>query len=160
MQNLPHIVRHANGQPFCTTDYVASEHWLRTTWQGFVSPAEAEQGAQMILEPMHLRPVHYLLNDNSQLQGPWFDSIEWLLRVWAPQAAQLGLRYVAHVLQPHTEAELDHILAHDPFAGQFELQLFSTVEQAAAWLRDCQRKQALLAGPGATQAAPDQTAAA
>lgn len=160
MQNLPHIVRHANGQAFCTTEYVASERWLRTTWQGFVSPAEAEQGAQAILEPMHLLPVHYLLNDNSQLRGPWFDSAEWLQRVWAPQAARLGLRYVAHVLQPHTEADLGVLLATHPFAGQFELQLFEMVEDAAAWLRDCRRQHELPAGSQAQQLGPGESAAA
>ncbi len=163
MQNLPRILRHANGQAFCTTEYVADEHWLRTTWQGFVSPLEAERGAQVILEPLSMLPVHYLLNDNSQLQGPWFDSIDWLQRVWAPQAARLGLRYVAHVLQPHTEADLSTLLATHPFEGQFELQLFSTVEGAAAWLHDCQRHDELAASaarrpPGA--AAADESAAA
>lgn len=160
MQALPRILRHANGQAFCSTEYVAGERWLRATWQGFVSPAEAAQGAQAALEPLNITQVHYLLNDNSQLLGGWFDSIEWLQQTWVPQAVQLGIRYVAHVLQPHTEATLSDILAHDPFAGQFELQLFSTVEQAAAWLRDCRRQEALLVGPGATQAAPDQSAAA
>jgi hypothetical protein len=160
MQVLPRIVRRSNGQAFCTTDYIAAERWLRTTWQGFVSPADAEQGAQAAVEPLDIGEVPYLLNDNSQLQGPWFDSIEWLQRVWAPQAARLGIRYVAHVLQPHTEATLDGVLARDPFAGQFELQLFSNVEEATAWLRDCRRQQELAAGIAVAPAAPNQSAAA
>jgi hypothetical protein len=160
MQVLPRIVRRANGQPFCTTEYIAAERWLRTTWQGFVSPADAEQGAQAAVEPLPISDVHYLLNDNSQLQGSWFDSIEWLQQVWAPQAAQLGIRYVAHVLQPHSEAELTSVLDQNPFAGQFELQLFSTVEEATAWLRDCRRQQELSAGIVVAQTAPNQSAAA
>jgi len=160
MQVLPRILRRANGQAFCTTDYIAAERWLRTTWQGFVSPADAEQGAQSALEPLDISDVHYLLNDNSQLQGPWFDSIDWLQRVWAPQAARLGIRYVAHVLQPHTEAALNNVLARDPFMGQFELQLFSTVDEATAWLRDCRRQQELATSPSVAQAAPNQSAAA
>jgi len=160
MQVLPRILRRANGQAFCTTDYIAAERWLRTTWQGFVSPADAEQGAQSALEPLDISDVHYLLNDNSQLQGPWFDSIDWLQRVWAPQAARLGIRYVAHVLQPHTEAALNNVLARDPFMGQFELQLFSTVDEATAWLRDCRRQQDLATSPSVAQSAPNQSAAA
>jgi hypothetical protein len=160
MQVLPRIVRRANGQAFCTTEYNAAERWLRTTWQGFVSPADAEQGAQAALEPLDISGVHYLLNDNSQLQGPWFDSVDWLQRVWAPQATQLGIRYIAHVLQPHTEADLNGVLNQDPFAGQFELQLFSTVEEATAWLRDCRRQQELAAGSVAVQAPASQPAAA
>jgi hypothetical protein len=160
MQVLPRIVRRSNGQAFCTTEYIAAERWLRTTWQGFVSPADAEQGAQAAVEPLDISEVPYLLNDNSQLQGPWFDSVEWLQQVWAPQAARLGIRYVAHVLQPHTEATLSNVLARDPFAGQFELQLFSTVEEATAWLRDCRRQQELATGIVVAPAAPNQSAAA
>lgn len=160
MQVLPRIVRRANGQAFCTTDYIAAERWLRTTWQGFVSPTDAEQGAQAAVEPLDISEVPYLLNDNSQLQGPWFDSVEWLQRVWAPQAARLGIRYVAHVLQPHTEATLNGVLSRDPFAGQFEFQLFSNVEEATAWLRDCRRQEELAAGIAVAEAAPSQSAAA
>jgi hypothetical protein len=63
----------------------------------------------------------YLLNDNSQIKGPWFDSVDWLQRVWAPQAASLGLRYVAHVAQPHTEADLGSVLVSEPFSNHFEV---------------------------------------
>jgi hypothetical protein len=160
MQVLPRIVRHSNGQAFCTTEYIAAERWLRTTWQGMVSPLDAEQGAQAALEPLGLTAVLYLLNDNSELRGPWFDSIDWLQQVWAPQATKLGLRYVAHVMQPHTEADLDSVLARNPFEGQFELQLFSTVEEATAWLRDCRRQQELATGPGTKKPSSDQSAAA
>jgi len=160
MQVLPRIVRRANGQAFCTTEYIAAERWLRTTWQGFVSPTDAEHGAQAAVEPLAISEVHYLLNDNSQVKGPWFDSVDWLQQVWAPQATQLGIRYVAHVLQPHTEADLNGVLDQDPFAGQFELQLFSTVEEATAWLRDCRRQQELSAGIAVAQTPPSQSAAA
>ena len=159
MQALPRILRHANGQAFCTTEYVAAERWLRATWQGVVSPADAEQGALAALEPLAIPQVHYLLNDNSLLRGVWFDSVHWLQQVWAPQAERLGIRYVAHVLQPHTEATLSDVLAHDPFAGKFEIQIFSTVEQATAWLRDCRRQQQL-ADTQTIPIAPDQSAAA
>lgn len=136
----PRIVRNSDGRPFCVTEYIAAEGWLRATWKGHVTVADAEQGALAALEPLRIGTVLYLLNDNSQIKGPWFNSLDWLKRVWAPQAAQLGLRFVAHVMQPHTEADLEEVLTHNPFAEFFELQLFSTVGQAAAWLHDCQHR--------------------
>ncbi len=157
----PIIVRRANGSTFCLTEYIPAEHWLRTTWQGFVTPTEAEQGASGALEPLRLHPVRCLLNDNSLIQGPWFDSVAWLQRVWGPQALRLGLRYVAHVAQPHTEDDLGALLGHDPFSGLFEVQVFTNVEDAEAWLRDCQRYDDLHAGPLTARAAePDQAKAA
>jgi hypothetical protein len=133
------VVRHFASGAHCITEYVPAERWLRTTWQGFVSPADAELGAETILEPLQSEPIPYLLNDNSQVKGPWFDSLQWLQHVWGPQAAHLGLRYVAHVVQPHTEADLGSILEGSPFQNLFEVQLFIAVEDAARWLRDCRQ---------------------
>jgi hypothetical protein len=147
------IIRHFADHAFCLTEYIPAEGWLRTIWQGFVAPLNAEQGATGALEALRQMPSPYLLNDNSQIQGPWFDSVDWLQRVWAPQATHLGLRYVAHVLQPHTEADLSFLLTKDPFADKFELQFFTTVEEAAAWLRDCQRRSARQPGTNLSAAA-------
>ncbi len=149
MEARTSIAHHANGQPYCLTEYVQPEGWLQTTWWGFVSPTDAEQGALVALEPLRLRPIAGLLNDNSQIQGPWFDSIAWLQRVWAPQAARLGLRYIAHVAQPHTEADLGGVLSRNLFGSQIDLQVFTTIEDAASWLRDCLRYQGRRNGPHA-----------
>jgi hypothetical protein len=152
------IVRQFSSGAHCITEYIPAERWLRTTWQGFVSPTDAEQGAQAALEPLRSGPVAYLLNDNSQIKGPWFDSVSWLQRVWAPQAAHLGLRYVAHVAQPHTEDDLGLVLQQSPFENLFEVQLFATTEDAANWLRYCQRQADQ--APTPSQPAGSQSAAA
>ncbi|MEJ7661605.1 MAG: hypothetical protein WKG07_19455 [Hymenobacter sp.] len=137
---MPLIIRRHNGHAYCTTEYILTDGWLRTTWQGFVSAAEAQSGAQGALEALSQQSVPYLLNDNSQIQGPWFDSVSWLEQVWAPQAERMGLRYVAHVSQPHTESDLSNLLTHNPFTDRFELQVFATVEAAQDWLRDCKHR--------------------
>ena len=152
MKALSRALHHANGQPYCITEYVPAEGWLLTTWMGFVSPADAEQGALATLEPHYLDPISCLLNNNSQIQGPWFDSVAWLKRVWVPQAVRLGLRYIAHVAQPHTEADLGMLLSRNPFGGQINLQVFTAAEDAASWLRDCLRDQELRTSPDASRA--------
>ncbi|MGI4867104.1 MAG: hypothetical protein ACRYFZ_24515 [Janthinobacterium lividum] len=126
-----------DGREYCRITYSETDQWLLATWKGVVTTQDGQRGAADMLR--QLPQVPYLLNDNSQVQGPWFDSVDWLQRVWAPQAEQLGLRYVAHVLQPHTEDDLGLLLRHNPFAGKFELQFFITLADAASWLRECQR---------------------
>ena len=133
---------HPNGREYCRAVYNEATHWLHATWKGVVTTQDGQTGATEMLRQLCLPQVPYLLNDNSQVQGPWFDSTAWLQRVWAPQATQLGSRYVAHVLQPHTEDDLGLLLRHNPFAGKFELQFFTDVADAASWLHDCQRLQA------------------
>lgn len=124
----------SHGQSFCTLSYNSHEAWLEATWYGHVDPLEAQQGAQMYLAHAAEMPSPLLLNDNSQLRGPWFESLDWLADVWVPQAEQLGLRYVAHIVQADVHHDvLTARLEHQP---PFELQIFQDANDARDWLRD------------------------
>jgi hypothetical protein len=133
---------HPDGREYCRAEYHETDHWLHATWKGVVTTPDSQHGASKMIQQLQLSQVPYLLNDNTQVQGPWFDSVAWLQSIWAPQAERLGLRYVAHVLQPHTEDDLGLLLQHNPFAGKFELQFFTNLTDATSWLRDCQRLDA------------------
>ena len=122
---------------FCALAYDEAEQWLRATWRGYVDPVEALHGAEAYLAHATQEPSAFLLNDNSQLQGPWFDSLDWLAEVWVPQAARLGLRYVAHVVQGSQPNDI--ISSHLPMELPFELQIFREVADAQQWLRHCQQ---------------------
>lgn len=126
----------AHDSSSCRLTYDEAQHWLRATWRGFVDPLEAKRGAEAYLNYAAQRTSPYLLNDNSQLRGPWFDSLDWLGDVWVPQAQALGLRYVAHVVQADRPADIlsSRLLAAVPF----DLQIFQQVGDAEHWLRQCQ----------------------
>ncbi|RZJ94925.1 MAG: hypothetical protein EOO60_01850 [Hymenobacter sp.] len=123
----------------CRLDLEKPQGWLRATWEGQVSTSDAMSGAQNYLA--HVGPFHclYLLNDNVALRGPWFDSIEWLERVWLAQAMQLGLRYIAHVVQADTHSDILTLHCSKHQIGTIELQLFDDVGAAEEWLRCCQQ---------------------
>lgn len=125
----------------CTLDYDETAGWLRATWLGYIDPHEAYSGAARFLGAMEKLHCPCLLNDNSQLSGPWFDSVEWLSTVWAPQAVRLGLRYIAHVVQPHDLLNEAATLANNPFGDKLTLQLFDTVASAEEWLLAVQSGQ-------------------
>lgn len=116
----------------CALYYNEEERWIQGTWQGHVDQAEAMQGAEVYLQHATQRPCAYLLNDNSQLTGSWFESLEWLLHVWVPQAERVGLRYVAHVVQADQHHDI-FTRPHHPRLG-FELQIFENLEDAKHWL--------------------------
>jgi hypothetical protein len=71
------------------------------------------------------------------LQGPWFESTDWLAQVWVPQAERLGLRYVAHVVQ--ADQHYDIITLLKPVALPFDLQIFNEVAEVRFWLRECRK---------------------
>ena len=96
------------------------------------------RGADKYLLAMAGVQCPYLLNDNTALLGPWFDSIEWLEQLWVPQAMQMGLRYVAHVVQADCLSDCITVNFRGPKANLPELQIFHRVADAEAWLRSCQ----------------------
>jgi hypothetical protein len=116
----------------CALSYNEQEGYIQATWRGYVDPLEAMRGAEAYLLRATQVPCSLLLNDNSQMSGPWFDSLEWLADVWVPQAERLGLRYVAHVVQADRahDALTSRMLATLPF----ELQIFHDVADARHWL--------------------------
>jgi hypothetical protein len=123
----------------CTLSLEQTDGWLRAVWSGYITADDAMSGALNYLA--QVGPFHtlYLLNDNTSLRGPWFDSIEWLDRVWLPQAIQLGLRYIAHVVQADTHNDILTVACSVPIADVFDLQIFDDVASAQEWLRACQR---------------------
>lgn len=126
----------------CELSFVEEEGWLQATWIGYVDPTEAYNGASRYLQALQKLHCPYLLNDNSRLSGPWFDSVEWLQAVWGPRAAEMGLRYVAHVNQPHDLLEHATGPSFD-FGHSIILQVFDGLELAREWLREMQgRSQA------------------
>ena len=100
---------------------------------------EALRGADNYLQALQALRNPCLLNDNVELMGPWFDSIEWLERMWVPQAVQMGLRYVAHVVQADSLSDILTVHFNKGAAGELELQIFQQVPEAEEWLRACQR---------------------
>jgi hypothetical protein len=122
-------------QSTCILTYDEDEGWLCATWQGYVDPLEAREGAAAYLHHATQHPCALLLNNNSQLQGPWFDSLDWLDDVWVPQAARIGLCYVAHIVQ--ADRLTDTISTGFPVSLPFELQIFQNLDDAQQWLRQC-----------------------
>jgi hypothetical protein len=124
----------------CTLAFEASNQWLRATCAAYVDPYEVMREAEDYLTDAKPFPCAYLLNDNSQLRGAWFDSMEWLERAWLPRAQELGLRYIAHVLPPVLKMDVLTLRFPARLMGTLELQVFQQVEEAEEWLRSCQQR--------------------
>jgi hypothetical protein len=129
----------------CVLAFEEEQQWLRATWTGLVGNYEAMQGAQAYLGKVKPLACAYLLNDNLALRGPWFNSVEWLEHTWLPQAQRLGLRYIAHVVQDDTHADVLTLTLPQHVSSSLELQLFHELSAAEQWLHTCQE---LLLGPG------------
>lgn len=138
----------------CDLEFQKQQGWLRAAWTGLITTEDALRGGENYLQ--QAGPLHclYLLNDNAGLHGPWFDSLDWLKRIWWPQAQRMGLRYVAHVVQADTHTDILTLHHLKPFlVAELELQIFDEVAEAEEWLRSCQLPKGVLnQGPFAPQA--------
>lgn len=122
----------------CKLVFDEQNGWVRAIWSGAIDNQEAVEGARAYLEKVPPHLCTYLLNDNQGLKGPWFDSVEWLEYAWLPQAERLGLRYVAHLVQANTHADVLTLNLPLQAKSQIELQTFDALEEAEYWLRNCQ----------------------
>ena len=125
------------GQSSCVISYEEDERWLQAVWNGYVDQSAAKRGAELFLRHAACRPSAFMLSDNSRLRGPWFQDLEWLATIWMPQAATLGLRYVAHVEQADSLFSRTELTLN--LGVPFELQLFHDLEDARNWLREVRR---------------------
>lgn len=132
----------------CALSYNEQEGWIQAVWRGYVDPVEATRGAEAYLQRAAQVPCAFLLNDNSRLSGPWFESLDWLTNIWVPQASRLGLRYVAHTLQ--ADRQHDVLSLHVFRELPFELQIFKDLNDACHWLRQKHRQH----GSAAASAQP------
>jgi len=129
----------------CTLTYEEEAQWLQAVWRGYVDPAEAMRGAEAYLRHASQRPCAFLLNDNSQLRGPWFESLDWLADVWVPQAERLGLRFVAHIVQTDQHHDVLTNRLSETSKVPFDLQIFQDISDARNWLRQAQQANPELA---------------
>ncbi|MCA8829965.1 hypothetical protein [Hymenobacter pini] len=135
------LLRTPDNSVYCKISYYPESQWLHTVWQGYVSPDLAHQGGTASLEMLNEFHCPYLLNDNSRLEGPWFDSMYWLTHEWGPAAAQAGLRYVAHVTRANNFATSFTATPLHMLFNAFEIQLFDNAPEAVEWLSSCQEQQ-------------------
>ena len=123
---------------YCRLYYQPERHWLHVTWTGYVGTNYAREGAEASLEILRELHCPYLLNDNTQIEGPWFDSLFWLANEWGPAAAAAGLQYVAHVVRAGTFASTFMATPAHQLFDKFEIQIFDSLPEATEWLLSCQ----------------------
>ncbi|NVO84043.1 hypothetical protein [Hymenobacter terrestris] len=119
---------------YCQLRYSVEQKQLTVTWQGYVTGPMAYEGAQAALDILRQYPCCCLLNDNTDLEGPWFDSMMWVAQRWAPAAAQAGVQYVAHVVRAGTLATTFLGTPTHHLFTQFEIQFFDILAEANDWL--------------------------
>ncbi|WP_072144898.1 STAS/SEC14 domain-containing protein [Hymenobacter sp. AT01-02] len=85
------------------TDHV--NRWVTVNWQGYLTKESIQAGAAAYTQALAKSGYSCVLNDTRKVLGPWDHSMDWVINIWAPQAAAAGLQYFAMITTPDSLAE-------------------------------------------------------
>jgi hypothetical protein len=132
-------VTNAFGKVFLTMEYEADNHLTYNNWQGYQTVESIMKGANIGLELLAQTRCPYLLNDNTNISGPWDHAVAWIAQDWTPRAIALGLTHFAHVVSPASFAALSAEALATSVGSSFQMRIFGSVPAARQWLREAQQ---------------------
>ncbi|MEL7001266.1 MAG: hypothetical protein AAFN93_00890 [Bacteroidota bacterium] len=104
------------------------DHWI-----GFQSADNVKDGCEKILKLFkEKKDCHLILNDNTQVTGPWQSATEWVSNVWFPKMLDAGLQHFAWVLSTNIFAELS---AKNVSSEADVIQYFNSYNEAEQYLQ-------------------------
>ncbi len=132
-------VTNAFGKVFLTIEYEADNNLLYNNWLGYQTADSIMKGANTTLELMTQTRCPYLLNDNTNITGPWDHAVAWIAEDWTPRAIAVGLTHFAHVVSPESFAALSAEAMAASVGDSFRMRIFGSVQDARQWLYSMQR---------------------
>ncbi|MDO7851356.1 STAS/SEC14 domain-containing protein [Hymenobacter convexus] len=127
------------GRTYLTVDTDAGNQWIAVNWQGYLTADSIQEGARAYTAALAKSGFACVLNDTRAVRGPWDHSMDWVINVWAPNAAAAGLKYFALISTPETLADGSAANFYAQLKA-FDADVFSTTEEAEQWLRRCQQR--------------------
>ena len=132
----------AFGKVFLTIEFDQANNYWYNDWQGYQTLTGIMTGADAYLEDLKKQPSPWLLNDNTNVRGPWDHAVAWIAQDWTPRAIAQGLTHFAHVVSPESFAALSAEAMYAQIGSSFQMRIFGSVADARLWLREAQREAA------------------
>jgi hypothetical protein len=111
--------------------YDPKYQYMYCNWIGFQNEESIIKSGMIILDLFRKHGYTKLLNDNSDVTGPWQEAAEWTSTFWFPQMINAGLRHFAWVFSPNIFAALS---AKKAMPVTDIVRSFKTYEEARDWL--------------------------
>lgn len=134
----PVLFKSAFGDPFLKLEYLRERETMIATWYGFMRLEDIQSACEVAIEAFKLAPVHYVINDDSAVEGPWYDINDWIQDTWIPLAVSLGLRAMAYVLAEDAYAALSAQELVDMLQESdtsLKTKACATMEEAHVWVQ-------------------------
>ena len=111
--------------------YDATNRFMYCNWLGFQNKDSIMKSGGIILDLLKQKRVSKILNDNTQVTGPWQEAAEWTATIWFPTMIAAGLKHFAWIFSPNIFAELSAVKAM-PMSSV--VKPFSSYREAYVWL--------------------------
>lgn len=111
--------------------YDPANKYLYCNWLGFQNKESIVKSGGIILDLLKQKRVTKVLNDNSQVTGPWQDAADWTVKEWFPNMIKSGLKHFAWIFSPNIFSELS---AKKAMPGNEFVKSFNDYRDAQTWL--------------------------
>jgi hypothetical protein len=111
--------------------YDAKNGYLYCNWIGFQNKESIIKSGNTILDLLKQKRVTKVLNDNSQVTGPWQEAAEWTATVWFPNMVAAGLKHFAWIFSNNIFSELS---AKKAMPSSDVVKSFNSLNDAQRWL--------------------------
>jgi hypothetical protein len=100
-------------------------------WIGHQSKEGIQESGAIMLRLLKDNKIQKILNDNTEVSGPWIDASEWTAGEWFPEIIEAGLRHFAWVLSTNIFAEIS---AKKAMPNSEVVRSFHSYTEAYRWL--------------------------
>ena len=116
--------------------YYPEENYFLYNWIGFQNKESIMENGIKLLKTFEAKPgCTRVLNDNSQVTGPWQDSAEWAVSEWFPAMEKAGLQKFAWIFPSNIFAELSAKKVSTSLEATSKfLKTFYSMNEAKIWL--------------------------
>ena len=127
------------GRVYLTIDTDTVNRWISVDWIGYLTADSIKAGAQAYTDALAKSGFTCVLNDTRSVRGPWDHSMDWVINVWAPNAAAAGLKHFAMVSTPESLADGSAANFYAQLTS-FQAEVFDNLSSARAWLGQHHKK--------------------
>ena len=121
------------GRVYLTIDTDTINRWILVDWIGYLTADSIKAGAQAYTDALAKSGFSCVLNDTRSVRGPWDHSMDWVINVWAPNAAKAGLKHFAMVSTPESLADGSAANFYAKLTA-FQAEVFDNLSSARSWL--------------------------
>ena len=137
-ENLKTELKKANGDVFLIAERMPDNAYIHARWIGMQTLETVKKGGLFYLDMLIKQPCEKLLNDHSELIGPWLVANDWIVSEWTPKVRALGLRHMAQVLAPGIYGKMSFHELHQRIDDNFDIMMFDDPKNAKDWLLNMQ----------------------